>query len=72
MSAEIRLDEMSRADKLLVMEAIWDDLCRQAEGVVSPGWHEEVLAERAARYDDGKETAEDWADAKARIKSRLP
>jgi hypothetical protein len=72
MSAEIRLDEMSRADKLLVMEAIWDDLCRQAEVVVSPDCHEGVLAERAARYDDGKETAEDWADAKARIKTQLP
>ena len=37
------LDEMSLADKILAMEILWDDLCRNADGFSSPAWHGEQL-----------------------------
>jgi hypothetical protein len=62
---------MSREDKLLAMEALWDDLCRQAGAIVSPEWHESELSERDAVYRSGVDSAEDWTEAKAKIRSSL-
>ena len=72
MSEAIRLDQMSTAEKLSTMEAIWDDLCRHADDVASPEWHEGVLAEREGRYRSGAESAEDWAAAKESIRHQIP
>jgi hypothetical protein len=61
------LSEMSHADKLRVMEELWDDLCRSPEGVSSPAWHGEVLAARAERVAKGEAKFHDWADVKERL-----
>ena len=54
MKAELALDEMTTQEKLSAMEQLWDDLCRHAEDVLSPAWHEDVLAAREQRVQDGK------------------
>ena len=61
------LAEMTHADKLRAMEELWDDLCHSAEGVPSPAWHAEVLAERAAREASGEMKFLDWDEVKARL-----
>ncbi|HSI13362.1 MAG TPA: addiction module protein [Chthoniobacter sp.] len=61
------LSEMSHADKLRVMEELWDDLCRSPNGVPSPAWHGEVLAARAERVTKGEAKFHDWADVKERL-----
>lgn len=66
--AHLPLDEMTVAEKLDIMEAIWDDLCSQPESVPSPSWHGEVLAERETAVERGDEVPEDWEAAKKRIR----
>jgi hypothetical protein len=38
------LDKMSRADKVMALEALWQDLSREEDQVQSPAWHGEELA----------------------------
>jgi len=35
----LSLNEMTVAEKLRAMEAIWDDLCERGETIPSPAWH---------------------------------
>lgn len=43
------------AEKLLLMERLWDSLRVQADSSVVPVWHKDVLAERLRRLDTGNE-----------------
>ena len=65
---EPALDKMSLAEKLRLMEALWDDLSRRATDVASPEWHGQVLADRQARVDRGEAHFTDWDEAKRRIR----
>lgn len=58
------------ADKLRLMETLWDALCREAERASVPAWHEAVLAERLARLESGREPVSSWSEAKVRIRER--
>lgn len=59
------------AEKLLLMEQLWDALRVQADSSVVPAWHKDILAERLRRLDSGSEPTSDWAEAKERIRSRI-
>ena len=63
------IESLSRADKLRMMEALWDDLTRDAAFPV-PAWHGDVLAARRALLDQGKEPVSAWGDAKQRIRGQ--
>ncbi|MEI7832141.1 MAG: addiction module protein [bacterium] len=71
MSFSLHLDEMTVADKLSVMELIWDDLCRNPAALSSPAWHGSTLDEREKRVQQGEETTSDWEEAKQRIRESL-
>ncbi len=43
--------ELPRNERLAVMEQLWDSLCRDAQEMESPAWHEKLLAARKARMD---------------------
>ncbi len=62
------LDKMTISEKLLEMERLWDDLCRNPEDVPSPAWHEAVLAEREKQVSQGKMGFIDLDEAKKRIR----
>jgi len=62
---------MTRADKLKLMETLWDDLCRDEARVISPGWHGGVLAARARRIQKGSAKFSDWDEAKKRLRRRV-
>ncbi len=62
------LDKMTTSEKLLEMERLWDDLCRNPEEVPSPAWHEAVLAEREKLASQGKMGFADLDEAKERIR----
>ena len=49
-----QIERMSVAERLQVMEQLWDALCRDAGEIVSPEWHREVLADRKARAQSGE------------------
>lgn len=54
-------------EKLRMMEAIWDDICREEQHLEAPDWHKELLDERERLLDQGKAQFLDWEEAKRRI-----
>jgi putative addiction module component (TIGR02574 family) len=71
MSTDILLEKMTVAEKLALMERLWDDLSRRPENVPSPQWHGDVLAQRMAVVRDGRTDFVNWDDAKPRLRERL-
>lgn len=71
MEAVLPLDQMTTAEKLRAMEAIWADLTRNADSFESPAWHADVLREREQHIAEGKETFVDWDEAKRQLRERL-
>ena len=67
MSIDVSLESMSVADKLQLMETVWASLCQNPGDVQSPQWHEQVLAERTRRLENGEAAVSPWSDAKARL-----
>ena len=67
MAAEISLETMSVAEKVRLLESVWESLCACPADVQSPEWHRAILEERKRRLDDGRATVSTWADAKARL-----
>ena len=67
-SFELPLDRLTLAQKLHLMEAIWDDLGRQKEPLASPQWHEDILEDRESALAAGKVTFSDWDVVKNRIR----
>lgn len=68
MRTTLPLDKMTISEKLLEMERLWDDLCRNPEDVPSPSWHGDVLAERARQIAEGKMRFIDLDEAKEQIR----
>lgn len=71
MSTELQLETMTVAEKLTLMERLWDDLSRRPENVPLPQWHGEVLAERIAAVRNGHSNFVEWDEAKQRLQERL-
>jgi hypothetical protein len=71
MSLILPLSEMSLSEKLRMMEALWEDLCRNSDALDSPAWHETVLEEREKRIAAGESHFTDWEIAKADIRKRV-
>jgi putative addiction module component (TIGR02574 family) len=67
MSPEIPLDTMSVAEKVRLLESVWDSLCAKSGDVQSPEWHREVLEARKRRLEEGRATVSSWDEAKARL-----
>ncbi|NQT36519.1 MAG: addiction module protein [Planctomycetes bacterium] len=67
MSFDLPLEQMSVADKLATMEALWASLCSKPAIVDSPAWHQEVLADRTKRLESGEAAVHDWSEAKKRL-----
>ena len=71
MAPETLLRSMTTQEKLRLLEAIWMDLSRRPEDVVSPEWRQHVLAEREERIASGESRFQEWDQAKADILRRL-
>jgi len=67
MSTEFQIDQMTLAEKLRVMEKIWEDLRARAEGVPMPQWHKDLLDQREKRIESGEAQFVDWENARKRI-----
>ena len=62
---------MTREEKVRAMHALWEDLDRDEDGVVSPPWHEEALRETSDRVREGLEGVRNWAEAKQELRRRM-
>ena len=63
---------MPVAEKLKLMETLWDSLCQQSSGNMElPSWHGEVLEQRLRRIASGEESVAPWNKAKERIRAQI-
>jgi hypothetical protein len=61
----IEIAAMPVAEKLKLMEALWDSLANRTDGDMgSPPWHGAVLEERLRRLANGEEQVSPWKEAK--------
>ncbi len=67
MSTHVQIDQMSVAEKLSLMEQLWEDLRGRAEGVPMPQWHKDTLDARQQLIQNSEAQFEDWQAAKKRI-----
>jgi hypothetical protein len=68
---DLPLSELTLAQKLDLMEAIWDDLTKHEKTLESPYWHEQVLKDREEALTAGKAIVTGWEEAKERIKGTV-
>ncbi len=66
-----QVEQMSRTEKLQVMEAIWTALSKSDDELESPTWHAEVLRETEDRVSRGEERIVDWEIAKRELRQRF-
>ena len=67
----IDIAEMPVAEKLQLMEALWDSLsARSATNAESPAWHEQALKQAESDLITGAVRFVDWADAKDQLRER--
>ncbi|MFZ5868695.1 MAG: addiction module protein [Thermodesulfobacteriota bacterium] len=67
---DVPLSKLTLAQKLDLMEAIWDDLTKHEQTLESPDWHEQVLKDREEALTAGKATVSGWEEAKDRIRRK--
>jgi len=70
MSVTLPLSEMTLAEKLQVMETLWEDLSRNADALESPAWHKTVLDARERKIQSGEARFIDWEQAKTEIRKQ--
>jgi hypothetical protein len=67
---KVALAEMTRQEKLDLLEALWVDLAADPDSFESPAWHAAELAETERRVAAGEETFIDLETAKQQIISK--
>ena len=68
LAAEIQ--RLSPAEKLLLVEELWNQIAKESNAAEPPPWHDQALAEDAARYSADPARGDSWADVKRRITSQ--
>lgn len=71
MSTLEQIHQMPLHEKLLVMEAIWQDISREEQTLEVPQWHKDILDERDRLIAEGKAQFIDWEDAKKQIREAI-
>ena len=71
MQPVLPLEQMTREEKLRIMEELWVDLSRNESEFESPAWHGDFLREREEAVKSGKETFIDWEEAKKQLRNKL-
>ena len=65
---DLPLAKLTLAQKLDLIETLWDDISRDERALESPARHEEVLSDRQKAMDSGKASVGEWEEAKARMR----
>jgi hypothetical protein len=62
------LDAMPVAEKIQLMESLWESLSNNAIAALAvPAWHGDLLDERGALLDQGQKHVSAWGDGKNHI-----
>lgn len=65
------LARLSVAERVALMEQLWDTLSSPDEGPEPPAWHDRVLQDRQAEWAERQTVSEDWEAAKAELRRTL-
>jgi putative addiction module component (TIGR02574 family) len=61
------ISRLTPAEKLQLVEALWDDLAAGKDPLPIPEWHRQILAEDEVRYQANPTEGSHWSEVKARI-----
>jgi len=61
------ISRLTPAEKLQLVEALWDELAAGEDRLPIPAWHDALLREDQARYDANPTEGASWVEVKARI-----
>lgn len=61
------ISRLTPAEKLQLVEELWDDLAASEDRLPIPVWHEKLLAEDQVRYQANPAEGSAWPEVKARI-----
>ena len=64
-----QIPNLSTAEKLVTMEALWSSLHQTLEESDPPDWHREILRNRMALIESGEAVYEDWNQVKAELRN---
>ena len=71
MPLDIALDRMTAAEKIQLIEVIWEDLTREPNNIPSPAWHAEILRQREQGITAGTTQFLDITEAKQAVRDLL-
>ncbi len=61
------IDRLSLAERILLVEEIWDSIAAEAEAIEVPQSHKDELGRRLAAYHDDPHAGSSWGDGKSRL-----
>jgi putative addiction module component (TIGR02574 family) len=65
--SSVDVQKMSTAERLRMMETLWDALCHEPKLPESPEWHREILVDRRRRIESGKAKFVSIEEARKRL-----
>ena len=64
----LSIENLTRTEKLRMMEVIWDDLSRDSESLASPEWHAQALKEAERALAENQTHFVSWDAAKKMLR----
>jgi|CXWL01.1.fsa_nt_gi putative addiction module component (TIGR02574 family) len=64
------ISRLTPAEKLQLVEELWDTLAANPDQLPIPAWHAKLLGEDRAAYDTKSSEGAPWPDVKARITAK--
>ncbi len=71
MDITVELDKLTIEEKIQIMEAVWEDLCKNVENFKPPDWHQGILQDREQRVNRGESQFTEWGQAKKQIRDTI-
>ncbi|MBN1647629.1 MAG: addiction module protein [Spirochaetales bacterium] len=71
MKHSLPLKNMTVEEKIIIMESLWDDLCKDQDQISSPDWHGSILKQREQQLKSGDDLFTDWQEAKENIQNSI-
>lgn len=64
----LTIENLTRSEKLRMMEALWDDLAHDKTVLASPAWHGDALKQAEQVQASGQANFIDWETAKQSLR----
>lgn len=71
MQLNLPLSEMTRVEKLIVIDQIWDDLIKNLDEVPSPDWPKDILSARETRVKNDESVFKVWGKSKSILRDEF-